>query len=260
MAAKQNTTEATPVKAEVSVKDEVMTSVTTVVDYGLIMGELSTSLGLIGDHAASLEAIATGEDMGKAVSSAMALYDGEAGSEAVKAGEALVKAGKAARDAHTDYRVGIVGAIITRQPAITDKDLAVTMFGEGSYAGSVKVMVLRDRAQVEIMAAVAAHNVEHKDDKAVERITLADARKAVRDMPKVKRQALVKAIGKSGAAALAQPEGEPVVHTVAAVIKQAERLADMLASMGDADKAQADLLAGLLGKIGKATITRSAAA
>ena len=238
----------------------MLDSVTSVVDYGLIVGDLSTSLGLTEGHAASLEAIATGEDMGKAIAAAMAQYDNEAGAEAVKAGEALIAAGKAARDAHTDYRVGIVGAIITRTPNVTDKALAESMFGEGSYSGSVKVMVLRDRAQVEVMAAVSAFNVAHKDDKAAERITLAEARKAIRDMPKTARTALVKSIGKSGAEALRKPEGEPKVHKVAAVIRQAEALLDMLANMEGADKAQADVLAGLLSKIGKATITRSAAA
>lgn len=258
--ATSNTVSATPETPDETGRDLIP----SVVSVSGVIAELDTMLGLTAQHAAALEEIGSAADMRSAISSAMSLYREGAGEEAVRAGEALVAAGKAARDAHTDYRVGVVGATISREPAISDKDLAESMFGPGSYKGSVKVMVLRDRAQVEILAAVARYNTSHKTDEGATRISLPEARKAIRGMNKTERARLVKAIDTTGAAAVtaAQPvkpeADQPVKPEVA--IRQAETLLKSLANLADTDKAQADVLTALLVKIGKASVTRAKSA
>lgn len=195
------------------------------------VAEIASMLGVKDEMATALSLVKDSTDAGlpEAVKAAMALYrDPEAADSIAKAARLVASDAAKARDAHTDYRVSVVAAILAHQPKAKDVDVVTMMFGPDAYVGKVKTQMSRDRAILAVVSAAGTFNIaaKAKDPKAKGVVmTRAMAAKAVRGANAKDRAAIVKTLATEGH--VPETDARPVVK-VTTVIRHAETLADSL--------------------------------
>lgn len=155
--------------------------------------------------------------------------------QAVTEAQAIVKAGRAAIDAHTSYRLGLVAQWLRVFPKSSHADVARALYG--SDDNTQRKMAGRDVKAVTLAATAKAHGQTIGATRALS--LTAKASNA-----DVKAMTARVVAGESPEPPKA--DAEPVTYTGSQIVKAAERLADMVKAQG-ADRLTAEQAATVKG-------------